>query len=195
MGKAGDSSAGDVLRSELIDITALDLEQVLADEGQAIGALRAAPHPTEDPVGVHGRRIRELPRGGRTAGCRLTEWSRTPRIEISVPFRQFILKIASRCNLRCTYCYMYQSHDRSWRDIAHELMSDATVDAVAARIAAYVQRQALLESRWCCTGVSRCSPAATTSRLVTPDAGPHTLGDRHRLGSADQRSAARSARG
>lgn len=29
----------------------------------------------------------------------------------------FILKIASRCNLACTYCYMFEGVDQSWRDL------------------------------------------------------------------------------
>ena len=30
------------------------------------------------------------------------------------PFRQFILKLHSRCNLSCTYCYVYEMADKSW---------------------------------------------------------------------------------
>lgn len=33
-----------------------------------------------------------------------------------VPFRQFVLKVHSRCNLACSYCYVYQGADRSWRE-------------------------------------------------------------------------------
>ncbi|MFC4032482.1 FxsB family cyclophane-forming radical SAM/SPASM peptide maturase [Streptomyces polygonati] len=32
------------------------------------------------------------------------------------PVRQFILKVHSRCNLACAYCYVYAGPDRSWRD-------------------------------------------------------------------------------
>ncbi|MGH8905189.1 MAG: FxsB family cyclophane-forming radical SAM/SPASM peptide maturase [Egibacteraceae bacterium] len=31
------------------------------------------------------------------------------------PFRQFLLKVHSRCNLSCDYCYMYTMADQSWR--------------------------------------------------------------------------------
>lgn len=31
------------------------------------------------------------------------------------PFRQFLLKIHSRCNLSCDYCYVYMAADQSWR--------------------------------------------------------------------------------
>src|ERR1700730_3481283 len=33
-----------------------------------------------------------------------------------VPFREFIIKIHSRCDLACDYCYMYEMADQSWRD-------------------------------------------------------------------------------
>ncbi|MEV4129025.1 FxsB family cyclophane-forming radical SAM/SPASM peptide maturase [Nocardia sp. NPDC049707] len=32
------------------------------------------------------------------------------------PFAEFILKIHSRCNLACDYCYVYEMADQSWRD-------------------------------------------------------------------------------
>ncbi|MGW3443919.1 FxsB family cyclophane-forming radical SAM/SPASM peptide maturase [Streptomyces sp. NPDC001076] len=31
------------------------------------------------------------------------------------PFRQFVLKVHSRCNLDCTYCVIYQGEDARWR--------------------------------------------------------------------------------
>lgn len=31
------------------------------------------------------------------------------------PFRQFVLKVHSRCNLSCDYCYVYALADQSWR--------------------------------------------------------------------------------
>ena len=33
-----------------------------------------------------------------------------------VPFREFVVKIHSRCDLACDYCYMYEMADQSWRD-------------------------------------------------------------------------------
>jgi len=33
-----------------------------------------------------------------------------------VPFREFIVKVHSRCDLACDYCYMYEMADQSWRD-------------------------------------------------------------------------------
>jgi uncharacterized protein len=32
------------------------------------------------------------------------------------PFHEFIVKIHSRCDLSCDYCYMYEMADQSWRD-------------------------------------------------------------------------------
>jgi uncharacterized protein len=40
-----------------------------------------------------------------------------------------LLKVASRCNIDCSYCYVYNMGDDSWRDMP-ALMSDATIDAV-----------------------------------------------------------------
>ncbi|MBF5058840.1 cyclophane-forming radical SAM/SPASM peptide maturase YhhB [Candidatus Neptunochlamydia vexilliferae] len=31
-------------------------------------------------------------------------------------FSSFLIKVASRCNLNCAYCYMYQHADQSWKD-------------------------------------------------------------------------------
>ncbi|MEV7912900.1 FxsB family cyclophane-forming radical SAM/SPASM peptide maturase [Streptomyces griseus] len=43
-----------------------------------------------------------------------------------VPLRQFVIKVHSRCNLACSYCYVYRSPDQSWRErpprVAHETM-------------------------------------------------------------------------
>ncbi|MER6398051.1 FxsB family cyclophane-forming radical SAM/SPASM peptide maturase [Kitasatospora sp. NPDC001603] len=51
-----------------------------------------------------------------------------------VPFRQFLLKVHSRCNLACDYCYMYEAADQSWRRRPRR-MELATVRRVARRIA------------------------------------------------------------
>ncbi|MEO3749289.1 FxsB family cyclophane-forming radical SAM/SPASM peptide maturase [Streptomyces sp. B6B3] len=34
---------------------------------------------------------------------------------MAVPFRQFVVKVNSRCNLACDYCYMYEAADQGWR--------------------------------------------------------------------------------
>jgi uncharacterized protein len=50
-----------------------------------------------------------------------------------VPFQQFILKVHSRCNLACTYCYVYEMADQSWRQMPRR-MSPAITEMVAKRI-------------------------------------------------------------
>ena len=59
-----------------------------------------------------------------------------------VPFRNFILKIASRCNLNCTYCYEYNHPDQSWR-AQPRFMTTELIQSVAARIAEHVQQHEL----------------------------------------------------
>lgn len=51
--------------------------------------------------------------------------------------RQFVLKIHSRCNLACDYCYVYETADQSWRH-RPGTMSRATVERAAARIGEHV---------------------------------------------------------
>ncbi len=55
-----------------------------------------------------------------------------------LPFHQFILKVASRCNLKCDYCYMFELADDSWR-AQPKVMSMATVAATARRIADHAE--------------------------------------------------------
>jgi len=51
--------------------------------------------------------------------------------------RQFVLKMHSRCNLACTYCYIYEGADQSWRE-KPATMSPDVVDLAARRIAEHV---------------------------------------------------------
>ncbi len=60
------------------------------------------------------------------------------------PFREFVLKIHSRCDLACDYCYMYQMADQSWQT-RPKRMSLATAEQTAARIGEHVRRHALRE--------------------------------------------------
>lgn len=50
-----------------------------------------------------------------------------------VPFREFVVKIHSRCDLSCDYCYMYEMADQSWRDQPRR-MSAEVAEHAAARI-------------------------------------------------------------
>ncbi|MGH3279010.1 MAG: FxsB family cyclophane-forming radical SAM/SPASM peptide maturase [Trebonia sp.] len=58
--------------------------------------------------------------------------------QLPYPFRQYVVKVASRCNLACDYCYVYQMADRGWRAKPH-LMSAAVVRATAERIAEHAE--------------------------------------------------------
>jgi uncharacterized protein len=59
-----------------------------------------------------------------------------------VPFQQFILKIHSRCNLSCSYCYVYEMADQAWRELPR-LMSPAVTEMVAKRIDEHVRSHRL----------------------------------------------------
>lgn len=63
-----------------------------------------------------------------------------------VPFRQFILKLHSRCNLACNYCYVYELADQTWR-ARPRVMSSALVSVVAARIAEHARAHDLATVR------------------------------------------------
>ena len=57
---------------------------------------------------------------------------------VPTPFRQFLLKVHSRCNLACDYCYIYTMADRGWRR-QPRTMSDAVLAGAAARIAEHAR--------------------------------------------------------
>lgn len=59
-----------------------------------------------------------------------------------LPFTQFILKVHSRCDLACDYCYMYEHADQSWRGRPLSMTQD-TVHQVAVRIAEHVRAHQL----------------------------------------------------
>lgn len=62
------------------------------------------------------------------------------------PFREFVLKIHSRCNLACDYCYMYEMADQTWR-LRPVRMSRAVLDDTAGRIAEHVRSHDLASVR------------------------------------------------
>ena len=59
-----------------------------------------------------------------------------------IPFRQFVLKVYSRCNLACNYCYVYEMNDESWRTQPYR-MSTATIRLTIKRIADHVRAHGL----------------------------------------------------
>ncbi|WP_055491169.1 FxsB family cyclophane-forming radical SAM/SPASM peptide maturase [Streptomyces sp. TP-A0356] len=54
-------------------------------------------------------------------------------------FREFVIKVHSRCNLACTYCYVYEAADQLWRAQPHS-MSQTTAEQVCRRIAEHAER-------------------------------------------------------
>jgi uncharacterized protein len=58
------------------------------------------------------------------------------------PFEQFILKLHSRCNLACDYCYMYQLGDTTWRS-QPSVMSSPVIKQASLRISEHVTRHQL----------------------------------------------------
>jgi uncharacterized protein len=61
-----------------------------------------------------------------------------------VPFREFIVKIHSRCDLACDYCYMYQMADQSWRDRPRRMAPEIAA-CTAARIGEHAQAHGLTD--------------------------------------------------
>lgn len=50
-----------------------------------------------------------------------------------LPFDQFVVKIHSRCDLGCDYCYVYKHADQSWRE-QPKVMAKETICRIAQRI-------------------------------------------------------------
>ncbi len=59
-------------------------------------------------------------------------------------FTSFLVKIASRCNLACDYCYMYTHADQSWR-AQPPVLSERNRDLFARRVAEYAGEHGLDE--------------------------------------------------
>jgi uncharacterized protein len=60
----------------------------------------------------------------------------------SGPLREFVVKLASRCNLACDYCYVYTGPDQTWRQ-RPAVMSEATISQAADRIAEHARTHEL----------------------------------------------------
>jgi len=59
--------------------------------------------------------------------------------EAHVPPLSFVLKVVSRCNLNCSYCYVYNKGDETWRD-RPGFISDDVFRAALERIRSYCYR-------------------------------------------------------
>jgi len=70
--------------------------------------------------------------------ARKTRWVDTPPPLATA----FVVKIAERCNLNCSYCYMYNKGDLSYLR-RPKFMSAEVAGAMLTRIAAYAQRRRL----------------------------------------------------
>lgn len=62
------------------------------------------------------------------------------------PFRQFVIKVCSRCDLACDHCYIYEHADQGWR-AQPKVISEITVTRAAERVAEYARRHALNDVR------------------------------------------------
>jgi len=60
----------------------------------------------------------------------------------TLPFRQFVLKVHSRCDLACDHCYVYEHADQSWRG-RPAVISPETVAKAAERIADHAKDHGL----------------------------------------------------
>ncbi|GIF62074.1 hypothetical protein Ais01nite_01090 [Asanoa ishikariensis] len=88
--------------------------------------LAASPRPATWPVGHLD--VDQLAKDG---------WS-------PEPFHQFVVKVHSRCNLACDYCYMYESADQSWRS-QPKVMSEQTFATACRQIAEHARRHRVPE--------------------------------------------------
>lgn len=59
-----------------------------------------------------------------------------------LPFRQFVLKVHSRCDLACDHCYIYEHADQSWRARPKVIAAD-TVALAGDRIAEHARQHRL----------------------------------------------------
>lgn len=59
-----------------------------------------------------------------------------------LPITSFVVKVASRCNIQCTYCYMYEHVDQTWREQPAR-MSNKTIHKLAFRLAEYAKARKL----------------------------------------------------
>jgi uncharacterized protein len=64
----------------------------------------------------------------------------------AAPFRQFVVKVHSRCDLACDHCYVYEHADQSWRGRPKELDS-RTAAQISRRVAQHAAAHRLPEVR------------------------------------------------
>ncbi|MFI6150747.1 radical SAM/SPASM protein FxsBH, inactivated beta-hydroxylase extension form [Streptomyces sp. NPDC051109] len=59
-----------------------------------------------------------------------------------VPFREFVVKVHSRCDLACDHCYIYEHADQSWRQ-RPAVIPEAVIEHLAERLAQHARAHAL----------------------------------------------------
>lgn len=64
----------------------------------------------------------------------------------ALPLRQFVVKLHSRCNLACDYCYIYTMDDQRWRD-RPRVLTPKLAERTAARIAEHAHLHGIPEVR------------------------------------------------
>lgn len=124
---------------------------------------------------------------GATHAGTIPEWPTTldiPALIVGgwqpVPFREFVLKVHSRCDLACDYCYVYELADQTWRSQPRR-MSREVVDQAALRIAEHVRAHDLHAVRLILHGGEPllAGPALIeyAVRTVRDSVGPRTMVD------------------
>jgi uncharacterized protein len=68
------------------------------------------------------------------------EETRSPRSALKL--RLLVVKVASRCNLNCSYCFMYNLGDATWRN-QPKVMPPEVVEALMARVRSHCERHRL----------------------------------------------------
>ncbi len=76
------------------------------------------------------------------AGIARPDPDRRRELPAGVPIDSYVLKIASRCNLNCSYCYMYNKGDQSYK-LQPIRMSEDTVHHLLARVKTHCVEQEL----------------------------------------------------
>lgn len=78
-----------------------------------------------------------------------------------------VLKVASRCNLNCTYCFVYNQGDTTYRD-QPRFMSDEVVDHLLNKVGKYCQRHRIKAFRFVFHGGEPLlAPVSFFRRFVT----------------------------
>ncbi len=109
----------------------------------------------------------------------------------TLPFRQFVLKVHSRCDLACDHCYVYEHADTSWRG-RPMVITSATVAKAGERIAEHARQHALAEVCVILHGGEPLLAGATRlGEIAAHAARGHRAGLRPRPAHPHQRGAAR----